>query len=469
MSRSSRRRSRRKQPKKSIDAPKQSDALSTPLADSVSEIAAAEESSNTEPGLTELDDEVCAVTDADDVDLIADEVDTIAEDVDAIMESVNTVAEEADAVQPADITPSQIVTPSEDVAQHEEAMHLDSDEAFTEELESAEDGEAFDDDACPTLDAPVTNASVMEETSVVILESLQTLLHRFDQLDGRLDGWQIHGVECPVIGPGENADADQPAGPSPEHTALQEDYLHLQSTLDEAWRANEELRHQNEMLAAQVAESNVSQTVKATSGNDDSLSWEERKALIMRQMEEDTFDADEFVSSLASNGGASAVVASSEGVDDAAEPEPLPTPQEFVESLVERAERAERTLQKRDEEIGELRMLLENQSGTRNDGTAIGAAAIASMIDSDELVMEERERLAQLKNDWEDKFRQAEIEASLERAKLSRERQELAKRAQELEERLEELQREKRDNAAPAKTGRRWLAELGLVGDSEGG
>ncbi|WP_236621033.1 hypothetical protein [Rhodopirellula sallentina] len=428
----------------------------------MSEIATAEESGNAESDLTNLDDAVCADTYADDVDIIADEVDAIADDVDTIMEIVDTVAEDADAVQ------SENVTPTEDVAQHEEAMYLDRNESFTEELELADDGEVFAEDPEHVSNAPATNASVMEETSVVILESLQTLLQRFDQLDGRLDGWEMHGVECPGIGQGENADADPPAGLSPEHTALQEDYLHLQSTLDEAWRTNEELRHQNEMLAAQVAESNVSQTVKASSGNDDSLSWEERKALIMRQMEEDTFDADEFVSSLSSNGGGKAVVAASEGVGDAAEPEPLPTPQEFVESLVERAERAERSLLKRDEEIGELRMLLENQSGTRDDGTAIGAAAIASMIDSDELVMEERERLQQLKNDWEDKFRQAEIEASLERAKLSRERQELAKRAQELEERLEELQREKRDNAAPAKTGRRWLAELGLVGDSEG-
>ncbi|MCM2375110.1 hypothetical protein [Aporhodopirellula aestuarii] len=314
---------------------------------------------------------------------------------------------------------------------------------------------------------PQAEPDMVKHASVAILESLETLLQRFDQLDGRLDGWAIHGITCP--GSDNNGELSGNAAGSdnsPSNAELQDDLLHLQSTLDEAWRANEELRHQNETLAAQVAQSSVRQTVHASQGTDESLSWEERKALIMRQMEDETFDADEFVSSLSTGvAQASGIAQANDQGDEFVD---FTDPREFVESLIERIERAERTIQKRDEEIGELRMLLESQSGTRNDGTAIGAAAIASMIDSDELVMEERERLQQLKNDWEDKFRQAEIEASLERAKLSRERQELAKRTQELEERLEELQREKRDNPSPAKTGRRWLAELGLGGDNDG-
>ena len=48
------------------------------------------------------------------------------------------------------------------------------------------------------------------------------------------------------------------------------------------------------------------------------------------------------------------------------------------------------------------------------------------MIDENELVVQERERLQMLQVEWEEKFREGEIQASLERAKLSRERQELA-------------------------------------------
>jgi myosin heavy subunit len=293
---------------------------------------------------------------------------------------------------------------------------------------------------------PTVNVTVIDEPSHAtipadeILDSLQLLLQRFDQLDGRLDDWSMRPFTEP---------SDAPASYEP---ISQEDLLHLQSTLDEAWRANEELRHQNEQLAAQLAQSNVQKTVRSASGgSDESLSWEERKALMMRQMEDDTFDADAFVSALAT-------VTHTHGKESSTPPTPI----EFVDSLIQRIELAEQTIRNRDDEIGELKMLLANQSNTRNNGTAIGAAAIASMIDTDELVMEERARLQQLKNDWEDKFRQSEIEASLERAKLSRERQEIAKRQQELEDQLAELQREKRDTPTPAKTGRRWLTELGL-------
>ncbi len=297
------------------------------------------------------------------------------------------------------------------------------------------------------ISEPSAVAASIDEPSIAtsipadeILDSLQLLLHRFDQLDGRLNDWSMRPFTEPC---------DEPTS---HEQISQEDLLHLQSTLDEAWRANEELRHQNEQLAAQLAQSNVKKTVRSASGGtDESLSWEERKALMMRQMEDDTFDADDFVSALTK-------VADTQD-EEFNEP---PTPIEFVEMLIHRIELAEQTIRNRDDEIGELRMLLENQSATRSNGTAIGAAAIASMIDSDELVMEERARLQQLKNDWEDKFRQTEIEASLERAKLSRERQAIAKRQQELEDQLADLQREKRATATPAKTGRRWLTELGL-------
>lgn len=124
-------------------------------------------------------------------------------------------------------------------------------------------------------------------------------------------------------------------------------------------------------------------------------------------------------------------------------------------------------MSEREAEIGELQFLLQQRSETPGGNVAFGAAAIASIVDSDELVMEERQRLQQLKSDWEDKFRQAEIEASLERAKLSRERQELARRTEELEEELDRLKRAERNEHRDQPTGRRWLAELGLNSNGE--
>jgi hypothetical protein len=73
-------------------------------------------------------------------------------------------------------------------------------------------------------------------------------------------------------------------------------------------------------------------------------------------------------------------------------------------------------------------------------------------------------KLQQLQVEWEEKFRQGEIEASLERAKLSRERQEISAKKQELELQLEQLQREHRQaNAAGGSGSRRWLVKLGLA------
>ncbi len=99
-------------------------------------------------------------------------------------------------------------------------------------------------------------------------------------------------------------------------------------------------------------------------------------------------------------------------------------------------------LETRNQEVQELRHLLDQQTETRDRQFAIGAAAIAEKIDSDELVRQERDRLRRLQTQWEEKFREEEIEASLERAKLSRQRQELAKRQAELEEELEHIRRE---------------------------
>jgi hypothetical protein len=86
------------------------------------------------------------------------------------------------------------------------------------------------------------------------------------------------------------------------------------------------------------------------------------------------------------------------------------------------------------------------------------------MLDADELIAHERGKLQQLQVEWEEKFREGEIEASLERAKLSRERQEVFATKQELELQIEQLQREYRQaNAAGGRSSRRWLAKLGLA------
>lgn len=211
-----------------------------------------------------------------------------------------------------------------------------------------------------------------------------------------------------------------------------------------------ELEQQNSELAAQIAGSEVREAVStASSSCHDALSWEERKELIFQQMENETFDANAFVESLADS-------------RDDASLDAVESPQQFVETLQRNLEQAEESLASRESEIQELRNLLDQQSETRSGGVAIGAGAIAEMIDNDELVREERKRLQVLQAEWEEKLRQREIEASLERARLSRERQELAHKTADLELKLSEVKRMLKRSPEMQREGRRWLAELGL-------
>lgn len=206
---------------------------------------------------------------------------------------------------------------------------------------------------------------------------------------------------------------------------------------------NSELHSQNEALAAKIANAKIQEKTPDNSLEaGEMLSWEERKRLILLQMEEDSFDANQFAASLSSE------------IKSGKE-----TPGAFIDRL-----RLE--IEQRDDEIAELRNLLDQQAEARSDGTAIGASAIADMLDTDELISHEREKLQRLQAEWEEKFREGEIEASLERAKLSRERQEVSAKKHELELQLEQLQREYRQtNAAGGGSSRRWLAKLGLAED----
>ena len=78
----------------------------------------------------------------------------------------------------------------------------------------------------------------------------------------------------------------------------------------------------------------------------------------------------------------------------------------------------------KDRELMELRMHLSQQSS--NIGSvAVGAAAIAENFDRDELIQQEREKLRVLQEEWRDKLRQAEIDISIERARIARQRVEI--------------------------------------------
>jgi chromosome segregation ATPase len=118
----------------------------------------------------------------------------------------------------------------------------------------------------------------------------------------------------------------------------------------------------------------------------------------------------------------------------------------------------------KDREIQELKEVL-NQQSDNLGSVAVGAAAVEDLFNSDELIRQERERLQQAENEWREKLRQAEVEISLERARLARQRVELDEKFRGLE--SERAKMTSAGNGQPndknAKSGRgRWLERLGL-------
>lgn len=122
-------------------------------------------------------------------------------------------------------------------------------------------------------------------------------------------------------------------------------------------------------------------------------------------------------------------------------------------------------LARKDEEIAELKKLLDSQSS--NLGTvAVGAQAFEQLLSQDEIVNSERQRLIQLRTEWEDKLRQAEVDLAVERAKNARDRAEVEERkrqfAQEIATRAE-AGGPAMPGSTPKKPARgRWLTLLGL-------
>ena len=101
---------------------------------------------------------------------------------------------------------------------------------------------------------------------------------------------------------------------------------------------------------------------------------------------------------------------------------------------------------------------------------AVGAAALGEMFDKDAIVQEERENLKRVQEEWREKLRQAEIDISMERAKIARERAQLEERLRALESQAVIAAEKPSETDKEGKPVRgRWLARLGLKEGNEGG
>lgn len=89
----------------------------------------------------------------------------------------------------------------------------------------------------------------------------------------------------------------------------------------------------------------------------------------------------------------------------------------------------------------------------------------AALLDEDAIVQAERERLAELEKEWEEKVRTAELEISLERAKLSRAQNEIAKLKIEFE--TQQGSGAEGLGAAATQARHNWINKLGLGNEAD--
>ncbi len=105
----------------------------------------------------------------------------------------------------------------------------------------------------------------------------------------------------------------------------------------------------------------------------------------------------------------------------------------------------------KDGEIERLRNQLEMTGGGK---------VIESLLEDCDVVRQERERLSKLQTEWEEKLRAAEIDISIERAKISREIAAQQEQLRNLEDKARAQTSADSEDSAPTRG--RWLARLGL-------
>lgn len=204
----------------------------------------------------------------------------------------------------------------------------------------------------------------------------------------------------------------------------------------------DKLEEENVRLVAEisVARSSHPLGILGAGKSPESMTWEQRKAAILEQLSR----------------------------EDAGETIP---PQQVLDIRREVASLAAQ-LRASDAEIARLRKQLASQA-TSDDPAAkqpvagVARAELSHQFDSDSLVVEERKKLEAARQEWEEKLRRAEVELSMERAKLARERRALEQRSDELEERLALLKSQEcdirgMDAKEEEEPKRRWLKHLGL-------
>jgi len=221
----------------------------------------------------------------------------------------------------------------------------------------------------------------------------------------------------------------------------------LQSSQEQAANkppGDEEFKRRHEMALADLREANAriaeleqqleqstQQTPAAPIGSGGALDWETQKSQLMALLEADDPDSPE---------------AKSERL-----------------RIEEAIQTTDRVVAEKERELAQLRDQLA-AAGTD------GESKREQLLANDEVVAAEREKLRLLKEEWEGKLRQAEIDISVERARIARDRAKIEDQLESLEAAQKSTAPVAGDNTGATSGGkptRRWLARLGLKEDDQ--
>lgn len=220
----------------------------------------------------------------------------------------------------------------------------------------------------------------------------------------------------------------QPAQPADGDAA--QEMADLQRRFELAVEDVRDLKKTNSRLEAQLSDAQ-SRPSAAVPSSADGSSWEARKQQMLASLEDEGDDGD---------------------AERRAERATIENTIRITDDVVANKDRV----------ISELKARLAEGGG----GESAEEAAVRELIDADAVIEKHRKNIAQLESEMQDKLRAAELELSVERAKIAREQAQLGDLRAELESiRPEGYVGNTAGRQAPK---RRWLSKLGLSGEDEG-
>jgi hypothetical protein len=228
----------------------------------------------------------------------------------------------------------------------------------------------------------------------------------------------------------------QPAAPADADAA--QEMSDLQRRFELAVEDVRDLKKRNSQLEAELEQARSHTTNAAVSKIDSAgmSSWELMKLKMIASLEGEADDGDE--------------------IDAVREKE-----RATIENTIQITDEV---VANKDREIAELKSQLAAGGGAP---PPVEDEKIREMVDADEVVRRHRERIAQLEREMEDKLRAAEMELSVERAKIAREQAQLADLRAELDSQRLQGNYNNPSSTQPHSPKRRWLSKLGLAGEEE--